>query len=187
VVDTFNYRIQKFDSSGTFLAKWGSMGSAPGQFREPAGIAVDAQGNVYVGDKDNNRVQKFSSSGRFICQWGGAGMAEGELNWPRGLVVDGSGYVYVVDSKNHRIQKFRRDFGMRELTWGPSGPLVRWDSASDDVYRVWVAENPPGWVRASLWRPASGTGITEWLDAGQHIFGPASTAPLRFYKVEVMQ
>ena len=35
VVDTWNHRIQKFDSSGTFLAKWGSYGTGDGQFYRP--------------------------------------------------------------------------------------------------------------------------------------------------------
>ncbi len=38
VVDHFNYRIQKFDSNGNFIAKWGSPGSGDGQFRTPYAI-----------------------------------------------------------------------------------------------------------------------------------------------------
>jgi DNA-binding beta-propeller fold protein YncE len=35
------------------------MGSGDGQFRHPASIAIDLQGNVYVADSDNNRIQVF--------------------------------------------------------------------------------------------------------------------------------
>ncbi|USN95967.1 MAG: hypothetical protein H6793_02305 [Candidatus Nomurabacteria bacterium] len=37
VVDTYNYRIQKFTSTGTFLAKWGTSGSADGSLLSSAG------------------------------------------------------------------------------------------------------------------------------------------------------
>lgn len=60
VVDTYNHRIQKFDTYGAFLAKWGSQGSGDGQFDGPVGVAVDSSGNVYVTDTGNSRIQKFS-------------------------------------------------------------------------------------------------------------------------------
>jgi len=52
--------VQKFDSSGTYLGQWGSLGGGNGQFVSPLGVAVDASGNVYVADMNNHRVQKFS-------------------------------------------------------------------------------------------------------------------------------
>jgi len=54
-----NHRIQKFDSNGTFLTKWGSLGSGDGQFNKPRRVAVDTAGNVYVSDNNNHRIQKF--------------------------------------------------------------------------------------------------------------------------------
>ena len=60
IVDQFNNRIQKFSSSGRFLAKWGAEGSGDGQFVYPNGVAVDGSGNVYVADVANNRIQKFA-------------------------------------------------------------------------------------------------------------------------------
>ena len=60
VVDTFNNRIEKFSSTGTFLTTWGSSGMGNGQLDAPYGVAVDGSGNVYVADTDNNRIQKFA-------------------------------------------------------------------------------------------------------------------------------
>jgi hypothetical protein len=37
---------------------------------EPASVAVDRQGNVYVADRGNDRVKKFSSQGRLLASWG---------------------------------------------------------------------------------------------------------------------
>jgi len=59
VADTYNHRIQMFDSTGKFLTEWGSEGPGDGQFNEPEGIAVDSAGNVYVADRKNDRIQKF--------------------------------------------------------------------------------------------------------------------------------
>jgi DNA-binding beta-propeller fold protein YncE len=62
VADTGNNRIQKFSSDGTFLAKWGSYGTAEGQLNEPMGVAVDQSGNVFVADSWNYRIQVFVPS-----------------------------------------------------------------------------------------------------------------------------
>ncbi|MEZ4519617.1 MAG: hypothetical protein R3C44_23235 [Chloroflexota bacterium] len=62
VADLINNRIQKFDSTGTYLLQWGSNGTGNGQFDSPIGVAVDGSGNVYVADSVNNRIQKFSQS-----------------------------------------------------------------------------------------------------------------------------
>ncbi len=60
VADRGNFRIQKFDANGTFLATWGSSGSGNGQFPGPTAAATDASGNIYVADQSNNRIQKFA-------------------------------------------------------------------------------------------------------------------------------
>ena len=59
VTDSGNNRVQKFNSSMGFLAKWGSAGTGDGQFNGPRGIGADASGNVWVVDNGNNRVQEF--------------------------------------------------------------------------------------------------------------------------------
>jgi len=51
--------VQKFDSNGNFVTKWGSEGGGHGEFNEPGGIAVDSSGFIYVADTNNNRIQKF--------------------------------------------------------------------------------------------------------------------------------
>ena len=50
VSDSGNWRIQKFDSDGKFITKWGTNGTGDGQFSDPKGIAIDPYGNVYVTD-----------------------------------------------------------------------------------------------------------------------------------------
>jgi DNA-binding beta-propeller fold protein YncE len=103
---TESARVQKFTSSGTFIKQWGSPGSSNGQFLQPTGIAVDADGNVYVVDVMNHRVQKFTSDGAFLTKWGSEGSRNGQFYHPWQVAVDGVGNVYVLDDSDFRIQKF---------------------------------------------------------------------------------
>ncbi|GBC75861.1 Serine/threonine-protein kinase PknD [bacterium HR07] len=145
VVDSGNHRIQKFDSTGKFLGKWGTRGSGDGQFETPIGIALDGSGKfIYVADKGNHRIQKFDISGptvRFVGKWGsecnltvtpptgrcidpdGGGplqTGDGQFFEPQAIAVDGAGNVYVSDTGNHRIQKFDAN-GKFLLKWGRNG------------------------------------------------------------------
>jgi hypothetical protein len=119
VVDTENYRVQKFSSDGEFVTKWGSYGSGDGQFA-PGGVAVDGAGNVYVVDGLNYRVQKFSSDGEFVTKWGTEGTGDGQLFKPSAIAVDGAGNIYVTDRTLHRVQKFSST-GTFITKWGSYG------------------------------------------------------------------
>ena len=56
--EDYYHRIQKFDSNGNFIAKWGSEGSSNGQMYLPQSITIDLQSFVYVADAMNDRIQK---------------------------------------------------------------------------------------------------------------------------------
>jgi len=58
-----NARVAKFDKDGHFIKSWGQRGSEVGQFNSLRGIALDAQGNVYVADAGNKRIQIFDGNG----------------------------------------------------------------------------------------------------------------------------
>ena len=60
-----NSRVVKFDKNGRFVKSVGSRGSAQGQLNLPHTMAMDAQGNVYVGDRSNARVQVFDNDLNF--------------------------------------------------------------------------------------------------------------------------
>ena len=71
VVDNLNGRIQKFDTNGKFITKWGSNGWDDGEFKTPGEISIDPSKRViYVVDTVNDRIQKFDSNGKFITKWG---------------------------------------------------------------------------------------------------------------------
>ncbi|MEN6342987.1 MAG: 6-bladed beta-propeller, partial [Methanospirillum sp.] len=129
VADAGNYRIQKFSSDGTFLAKWGGYGSGDQQFGSPKGIAVDTAGNVYVADPGNARIQKFSSNGDYLDQWGSRGAGPGQFgdgsrygyfSSPWGVAVDPAGNVYVTDPVNDRVQSFTPNGDYLD-EWGSTG------------------------------------------------------------------
>jgi hypothetical protein len=75
-----NARIHKYAPDGKRIKSWGEPGSAPGQFNLPHNIACDADGWVYVADRENHRIQVFDGEGRFETQWH-------DLHRPSGLYM----------------------------------------------------------------------------------------------------
>lgn len=106
VADGANNRIQKFDSNGKFITKWGTKGTGDGQMNVPTDVDVDSRGNVYVTDTYNDRVQVFDGNGKFLRKWGSHGDNEGQFNNPDDVEVDAAGNVYVANFINGWIEKF---------------------------------------------------------------------------------
>jgi DNA-binding beta-propeller fold protein YncE len=67
-------RVVKFSRDGRFLLQWGKRGTGPGEFGLPHNLVVDAQGRIYVTDRDNERVQVFDGAGKFLAEWKGIGV-----------------------------------------------------------------------------------------------------------------
>jgi hypothetical protein len=65
--------VAKFDKNGQFLKSWGSKGTGPGQFDLLHSMAIDALGNVYIGDRSNKRIQVFDNNGTFKTQYTNVG------------------------------------------------------------------------------------------------------------------
>lgn len=64
-----NACIHKYAPDGRHLKTWGRSGCAPGEFYIPHNIVCDAEGWVYVADRENHRVQVFDAEGRYETQW----------------------------------------------------------------------------------------------------------------------
>jgi sugar lactone lactonase YvrE len=144
VVDS-NDRVQKFNSSGAFVAQFASGGSGAGAFVSAADVAVDASNNVYVADgfpeRTSGIVQKFNSSGTFVMSWGTQGSGSGQfIAGAGGLDTDSAGNVYVADPGNHRVQKFS-SAGAFITSWSVSGPTGVAVDTSDNVYVADVSSN----------------------------------------------
>jgi hypothetical protein len=169
-----NFRVLKFDKSGTFLLTfgWGVAdgkaafevcssgcragigGSGNGQFSGGlAGVAADGSGNVYVADFDNSRVQKFDASGNFLTILG-----NGHLQAGNAVATDGSGNVYVPVSDG--IQKF--DASGNFLTILGNGQVAGGAGiAVDGSGNIYVVDNN----RIQKF-DASGTFLTMWGSLG---------------------
>jgi DNA-binding beta-propeller fold protein YncE len=91
-----NSRVVKFDRDGKFLKAWGKYGTGPGEFNLPHSVAVDRQGNVYVGDRENKRIQIFDADGNFLKEWTSIG-------YPYGLFITPDQHVWMIDGGYDRI------------------------------------------------------------------------------------
>ncbi|RYY12342.1 MAG: hypothetical protein EOO36_17620, partial [Cytophagaceae bacterium] len=123
VADYFNCSIRKITAAGVVstLAGTGARGYADGpgstaQFAGPEGLALDAQGTLYVADFGNYRIRKITAAGvvSTLAGTGNSGAADGPgsaatFNSPTGIAVDPQGNVYAADIVNDRIRKITPD------------------------------------------------------------------------------
>ncbi len=135
------YYSRKDGPDGAF----GGLGSQPGRFLAPAGLAVDEDGAVYVADSGNHRIQKLDAGGKPITAWGAWGSQAGQLSYPGGLGY-ADGRVYVADTCNHRIQVFDRN-GLLVKQWG-AAPSVPDAAAGRLHYPTGLAVAPSGGLTA---------------------------------------
>jgi sugar lactone lactonase YvrE len=149
------HQVVKFSPDGKVLLTLGEAG-VPGaderHFRAPSGVAVAANGDVFVADghdlNGNNRVVKFSKDGRFIKAWGKTGYAPGEFRTLHAIAIDSRGRVFVADRSNNRIQLFDQEGKFLQI-WTQFGtPSGIFFDENDQIY---VADsesdqvNNPGW------------------------------------------
>lgn len=138
VADTWNGRIQKFDSDFNFLLEWGA-----GEFFGPRDVAIDSDGNVLIIDTGNNRIAKYTTAGEFIQAYGKAGNEEGrfasgsgpgEFHEPTSVVIASNGDIYVADFWNQRIQIFDSQLRYRDEINVESWPGANRTAITDRAY-----------------------------------------------------
>ena len=64
-----NAQVHKYTPDGKYLSSWGKCGIGEGEFNLPHNIHCDADGWVYVADRENHRVQVFDGNGKFETAW----------------------------------------------------------------------------------------------------------------------
>ncbi len=118
VADGVGHKIRKITPAGvvTTFAGSGAPGSANGtgtaaSFKLPFGLAIDAAGNLYVGEEGNFDIRKITPAGVVTTLAGGTqGSADGtgaaaSFQDPWGLTVDAAGNIIVADTYSHKIRK----------------------------------------------------------------------------------
>jgi DNA-binding beta-propeller fold protein YncE len=103
-----NCRVHQFSPTGTLKRSWGVPGQGPGQFLLPHGIAVAADGRVFVCDRENDRIQIFSPDGESLSEWT-------DTRRPTHLVFDATGRAHVSELWWQPGQTSRR--------YGPAGSI----------------------------------------------------------------
>ncbi|MCP4544385.1 MAG: TIGR03663 family protein [Chloroflexi bacterium] len=106
VADTWNRRVQVFDSSGTYLRQWSIAGWDVGLPDEKPYLAIDANGYVYVTDPGHYRVLVFDHLGNYILSFGQYGFDEQSFALPMGIAIADDGSIYIVDSQAARVLVF---------------------------------------------------------------------------------
>lgn len=113
-------RVIKLSPRGQLLGRWGDNGYDPGQYDNPAGIAVSRDGRVYIADTGNNHIQVLSPGGKALRSWGTTGTEPVQFIQPVALAVDAHGKVFTVEGDGHRVQAFSGT-GRPLLQWGRDG------------------------------------------------------------------
>jgi sugar lactone lactonase YvrE len=123
IADTFNHRVREVSASGviTTVAGTGSPGysgdggaATSARLNGPDGVAVDADGDLFIADHDNQRVREVSASGVITTVAGtgtygysgdGGAATSARLSYPSGVAVDAAGNLFIADSYNYRVRK----------------------------------------------------------------------------------
>lgn len=111
---------------------WGGEGSANGQFKRPAGIAIDKDGNVYVVDQSNKRIQKFTPEGKWLNSWG-----QNLFNSPENILYHSKGSLYVTDRLGGKVYQFDLDGKLLNTILSPVAEIK-------DFSPYGIAETPEG-------------------------------------------
>lgn len=114
VVDAKANRLAVYDADKfQFLRFLGQpsnpLDPQPGTFSIPLGVAVDADGNVYVTDTMNDRVQMFDADGNFVVMFGKQGVTPGTFMRAKGIAVDSDGHIFVTDAEFNNVQVFDKE------------------------------------------------------------------------------
>jgi len=123
IADTFNNRIRKVGTNGIITTMAGNgtpaytgnnTAATNASLYWPAGVSVDAAGNVYIADTLNERVRKVGTNGIITTVAGngvdgysgdGGTATSASLSGPAAVAVDGWGNIYIADNYNNLIRR----------------------------------------------------------------------------------
>ena len=156
-----------FDTAGNMLDSWGQ-----GIFKNPHGISIDPDGNLFCVDSGDSTVRKFTPSGELLMTLGeadrpSAPMSGIPFNAPTHVATDPrSGEIYVADGyTNACVHKFSPD-GELMFSWGESGTdegqfNIVHNIATDSAGQVYVVDRENH--RVQVFGP-DGEYRTQWVN-----------------------
>ncbi|MBI4472136.1 MAG: SMP-30/gluconolactonase/LRE family protein [Acidobacteria bacterium] len=148
VVDAHIHQVRKIDAGSAVITTVAGVDREPGssgdgglasaaKLNYPAGVAVDASGNIYISDSENHRIRRVDAVTRVITTFAGNGVAgfsgdggvatNASLQHPQGIAVDSEGNLFIADMINRRIR--RVDALSRSITTVAGTGLI--DSSGD--------------------------------------------------------
>jgi DNA-binding beta-propeller fold protein YncE len=119
-----NNRVILFDKTGKFIKQVGKgpggpedKGTGPGEWNLPHKLAVDADENLYIIDREGHRLEVFDKHLNYIRE------IRNDWNpWDVNISRKGTdGIGWIADHKDERIQKFQLKDGKILATWGKQG------------------------------------------------------------------
>ena len=150
IADAGNNVIEKVTPDGNLSVIAGGGATPPSttpglatsaQLLSPNGVAVDANGNVYIADTGNGVIEKVTPGGDLSIIAGGGGTLPSTipglatsvtLNTPRGVAVDTAGNVYIADTGNNFVEVVDFVSGRISLLAGGGGTTPQASQASND-------------------------------------------------------
>ena len=112
-----NARVHHYSAEGELLHSWGEPGIDHGQFMVPHNIAIDADGRLYVADREAHRVQVFDQTGALLDVWN-------DIHRPCGLTVGPDGLVYIGELNGVALMQGALGIGHRVGVYDRSGELL---------------------------------------------------------------
>jgi len=167
----------------------GEMGTGPGEFDNPVGIAFDPEGNLWVTDANNNRLQMRDNNTGNWHVVGEEGTKPGQFNDPQGIVFDSDGNLWVADKGNSRLQRRDKDTGDWTVTGeGVFIEPVQVNILKGDIYVVDIAQScfkkmnkdTGKWIDDESFGNPNGEGA---VDARDYIRGDARDSEGKYWEV----
>ena len=147
-----------------FPDRLGRRQRGAGWLPQPAGITVDADGNLWIAHFLDHRVQKYSPDGTLLATLGGFGTVTGQFSKPSDVAVDRWGRVYVAEWGNHRVQVFDGE-GQFLATWGSVGHGAR-GSSSGRTASSWTGRVTPTSPKTATIGSRSSGSCRRWRRSG---------------------